>query len=280
MKHMESRSNGTAGVVITIASVVGLAGCSNDSNEGLRSDVVSIRRAMDRVEENQETIQKEMTQRKDPNPELAEELKAIRMELAGLRAAEQEQRKELVTEIVRLQDAVAVREEALREIREAERLRQEKKDNADILDGKLAIRGRITYENEDGDRRPDRQARVLVFPQQRTGQRKLDITGLRSADSPEDFRSAAAAFRALGGDVTLVDEDGSFQISLPATGTYHILVLSNYQPRDTAEAIEASLLNLLSQYFDRSEQLLGRAAYHSAQIRYKGAEPVVWDHSF
>lgn len=96
MKHMESRSNGTAGVVITIASVVGLAGCSNDSNEGLRSDVVSIRRAMDRVEENQETIQKEMTQRKDPNPELAEELKAIRMELAGLRAAEQEQRKELV----------------------------------------------------------------------------------------------------------------------------------------------------------------------------------------
>jgi hypothetical protein len=145
---------------------------------------------------------------------------------------------------------------------------------------KPAIKGRITFENEDGDRRPDRQARVLVFPQQRTGQRKLDITGLRSADSPEDFRSAAAAFRALGGDVRLVDEDGSFEISLPAAGTYHILVLSNYQPRDTAEAIEASLLNLLSQYFDRSEQLLGRAAYHSAQIRYKGAEPVVWDHSF
>jgi hypothetical protein len=144
----------------------------------------------------------------------------------------------------------------------------------------LAIQGRITYENEDGDRRPDRQARVLVFPQQRSGQRKLDITGLRASDSPEDFRSAAAAFRALGGDVTLVDEDGNFTISLPAAGTYHILVLSNYQPRDTDEAIEASLLNLLSQYFDRAEQLLGRAAFHSAQIRYKGAEPEVWDHSF
>ena len=146
--------------------------------------------------------------------------------------------------------------------------------------GKPAIRGRITYENEDGDRRPDRQARVLVFPQQRTGQRKLDITGLRASDSPEDFRSAAAAFRALGGDVTLVDEDGNFTIALPAAGTYHILVLSNYQPRDTDEEIEASLLNLLSQYFDRAEQLLGRAAFHSAQIRYKGAEPEVWDHSF
>ena len=145
---------------------------------------------------------------------------------------------------------------------------------------KPAIQGRITYENEDGDRRPDRQARVLVFPQQRTGQRKLDITGLRAGDSADDFRSAAAAFRAMGGDVTLVEEDGSFEISLPAAGTYHILVLSNFQPRDTAEAIEGSLLNLLSQYFDRSEQLLGRAAYYSAQIRYKGAEPEVWDHSF
>jgi hypothetical protein len=146
--------------------------------------------------------------------------------------------------------------------------------------GKPAIKGRITYENEDGDRRPDRQARVLVFPQQRIGQRKLDITGLRSSDSPEDFRSAAAAFRALDGDVTLVDEEGNFTIALPTAGTYHILVLSNYQPRDTDEAIEASMLNLLSQYFDRAEQLLGRAAFHSAQIRYKGDKAEVWDHSF
>ena len=146
--------------------------------------------------------------------------------------------------------------------------------------GKPAVKGRITYENEDGDRRPDRQARVLVFPQQRTGRRKLDITGLRTSDSPDDFRSAAAAFRALGGDVTLVDEEGNFEISLPAAGTYHILVLSNYQPRDSDEVIEAALLNLLSQYFDRAEQLLGQAAFHSAQIRYKGDKAEVWDHSF
>jgi hypothetical protein len=144
----------------------------------------------------------------------------------------------------------------------------------------VAVKGRITYKNEDGDSRPDRQARVLIFPAERVGQRKLDVTGLRASDSPDDFRSAAAAFRALGGDVALVDDKGNFELSLPAAGTYQILVLSNYQPRDTEEAIAAPLSNLLSQYFDRPEQLLGRVAYHFAQIRYKGAEPVPWDHAF
>lgn len=144
----------------------------------------------------------------------------------------------------------------------------------------VAVKGRITYKNEDGDSRPDRQARVLVFPAKRVGQRKLDVTGLRASDAPDDFRSAAAAFRALGGDVALVDDKGQFELLLPAAGNYQILVLSNYQPRDTEEAIAAPLMNLLSQYFDRPEQLLGRVAYHFAQIRYQGAEPVPWDHAF
>ncbi|MCH8242571.1 MAG: hypothetical protein IH897_08175 [Planctomycetes bacterium] len=143
-----------------------------------------------------------------------------------------------------------------------------------------AVKGRITYKNDEGDSRPDRKARVLVFPQQREGQRKLDITGFRGGDAAEDFRSAAAAFHALGGGASVVNDDGSFEISLPAAGTYHILVLSNYQPRDTDETTDGPLMNLLAQYFDRPEQLLGRVAYHFGQVRYKGAEPVLWDHSF
>ncbi len=145
-----------------------------------------------------------------------------------------------------------------------------------------SVKGHITFKNEEGQSRQDRRARVIAFPQQRQGQRKLGITGFRSgdSDSTEDFRSARAALRELGGAVAVADDDGNFELSLPATGTYSILVLSHYQPRDEDEPIEAPLMKLLNEYFDRPEQLLGRVAYHFTKIQNKGTKSQILDHLF
>ena len=142
-----------------------------------------------------------------------------------------------------------------------------------------AVNGRITWK-DGGSSQPDERARVFVFPKQRAGTRKLDVVGFRASDGAEDYQSAAAALRALGGDITLVDKEGKFTLSLPAAGTFHILVLSNFQLRDEDDPTDKQLLDLLAEYFERPEQLLGRVACHFGQVRYQGDKPVIYDHSF
>ncbi len=143
-----------------------------------------------------------------------------------------------------------------------------------------AVTGRISFKNGSGDSRPDRGARVIVFPQKREGEAKLSIVGFRAGDSPADSRLAAASLQALGGGLAVVDEEGNFEIALPGAGLYHILVLSHYQPRDEEQPLEPPLESLLESYFDRPEQLLGRVSHHFSQVRYKGEGTEIWDHSF
>lgn len=143
-----------------------------------------------------------------------------------------------------------------------------------------AVRGRITFKNSSGDSRPDRGARVIVFPPQRSGEAKLSLAGFRAGDAAADYEVARAALRALGGDVAIVQEDGSYEVFLPAAGQYSILVISHYQPRDTDDAIAPALRSLLAEYFDRPEQLLGLVSYHFSQVRYQGEQAQLWDHSF
>jgi membrane protein involved in colicin uptake len=109
MKHVACQSNTTVRIVASLVGLIVLVGCGGDSLDGISGDVNSIRRAVDRVEENQKSMQKEIVRREESSsrlaeelkmiPRLAEESKAIREELSELREAEQEQRKELVDEI-------------------------------------------------------------------------------------------------------------------------------------------------------------------------------------
>jgi hypothetical protein len=95
-----------------------------------------------------------------------------------------------------------------------------------------------------------------------------------------DFRVATATLKELGGGVAIADDEGNYELSLEAAGLYRVLVLSHYQSRDTDEAVEPELAALLATYFDRPTQLLGRLRYESSEVRYKGDEPITWDHSF
>lgn len=143
-----------------------------------------------------------------------------------------------------------------------------------------AVRGRITFKNAAGERRADRGARVLLLPEKRDGSTKLSVVGFRSADAEADVQVASAGLKALGGDVAIVDESGNFEIASLKSGTYRVLALSHFQPRDMRESLDASLKGILENFFDRPEQLLGKCGYHFGEIKLTGQETELWDHSF
>ena len=139
------------------------------------------------------------------------------------------------------------------------------------------LTGRIIYKTKEGESRPDRGARIIVFPQKRAGEVKLPVIGFRPADDAADQLVANAALKPLGGAATTVDADGGFRLSLEP-GSYQVLVLSHFQPRDES-ADDPTLNTLLSAYFDKPEELLGRVQHQFSPLRIKGTGEV-WDHSF
>jgi hypothetical protein len=143
---------------------------------------------------------------------------------------------------------------------------------------KPAFRGRITFLS-NGQRKPDRGARVIVLPRDRSGSAKLAVTGFRSGDSPEDHRVSVAALTAMGGAFATASDEGEFEVSLPASGQFYVLVLSNSLTRE-AEEIGASVEEAVSPYFDRPTQLVGRVRCYVEEVRWSGEGTEPWDYSF
>lgn len=140
------------------------------------------------------------------------------------------------------------------------------------------LTGRITYKSADGSSQPDRGARILAFPQQREGELKLSVVGFRPADGAADAKVAAAALEALGGALATADDTGQYRLDVPA-GSYHLLILSHFQPRDEQNQVDPALHKVLTEYFDQPDTLLGRVQYEFGPLRVKGTGDVR-DHSF
>jgi hypothetical protein len=146
---------------------------------------------------------------------------------------------------------------------------------AQVIDHEMT--GRITYKTKQGESHPDRGARILVFPENKLGEVKLSVVGFRPADSTNDQAIAGAALKAMGGGAVTADDTGSYHLPVEA-GSYRILVLSHFQSRDDS-VNDPVLFKLLSEYFEKPEELLGRMRYQFATVRIKGTGDI-WDHSF
>lgn len=143
----------------------------------------------------------------------------------------------------------------------------------------VAFKGRLTFRTDEGERKADRGARVIVLPVERKGTARLSVTGLHSEDEEEDQQFAATGIRTLGGDVAITNDSGEFEIQLPGSGQYYILAMSNSVSRD--ESVDASDVEAaLSSYFERPSQLLGRVMHHFEEVRYSGDGVTPWDFSF
>jgi hypothetical protein len=133
-----------------------------------------------------------------------------------------------------------------------------------------AVTGRVTYLSEAGDTRPDNGARILALPESRKGTVKLDVAGALVGSEEVDSRVAAAALRAMGGDLAATDENGRFAIYLKTPGDYQLVVISRHQSRPWEVGVDDDVLELLETYFIRPSTLLGQLAYKVQPFQYRG----------
>jgi DNA-directed RNA polymerase subunit RPC12/RpoP len=142
-----------------------------------------------------------------------------------------------------------------------------------------ALTGRITYVTADGESRPDAGARVLIFPEHRQGSTLLSVDGFRANAAAADLQLARESMKLYGGAYVIADDHGRYGADLSSSGTYEILIISNYQSRPAGQ-IPADLQKSLARYFDRPQQLIGQTAYEYIHLRFTGREPAVRDQVF
>ena len=147
-------------------------------------------------------------------------------------------------------------------------------------DLKLAIEGRVTYVTASGESRPDVGARVLVLPARRPAASKLSVMSFRAGANSSDVKLAQASVRALGGDFALAGPDGHYQIQLPATGQYQLLIVSKYQGRDPEASTDAGDLTAIQDWFDQPRMFFGQTQVMSAPIQFDGQRNSIRDHVF
>ncbi len=133
-----------------------------------------------------------------------------------------------------------------------------------------AVAGQVTYVSDGGETLPDSGARILLLPKSKPGTVKLDVAGCLAGAEPVDADVARAAMRALGGDVAMAGEDGRYQLSVPAAGDYHLLVISRHRAADSASPVGPSLQTTLSAYFFRPASLLGSLSFRFEELHSSG----------
>ncbi len=132
------------------------------------------------------------------------------------------------------------------------------------------VSGQVTYVSDDGETLPDSGARILLLPKSKPGTVKLDVAGFLAGAEPVDANVARAAIRALGGDVAMAGEDGRYQLSVPAAGEYHLLVISRHRAAEPASAAGSALQTTLSAYFFRPASLLGSLSFRFDELHSSG----------
>lgn len=89
------------------------------------------------------------------------------------------------------------------------------------------LKGTIALGNGADNTRPDEGAVAIVVPQGVHPEQKAEIEGLRPQDPPPDEdHPSLRAIQSIGGDYARADVDGAFQLRVPDTGEYYLLVIS------------------------------------------------------
>ena len=126
------------------------------------------------------------------------------------------------------------------------------------------LTGFVEYVGGSGQNRPDNGAIVLVVPTEERPSResKAEVAGLRPGDPiPRDDSDNLRIIRSIGGAYTRVDADGQFQIQLPDTGRYFVLVVSGNAYRTAGQDPNRGDIAQLGRYVQPPMDLLGQSKY-------------------
>jgi hypothetical protein len=120
------------------------------------------------------------------------------------------------------------------------------------------------YIAPNGERRPDRGARVFLFPAQWNAP-KLDPDQFLDSSNAQAIQAAQTAIATGGGVYAVVDAGGEFSIpQLPAGHSQSSpwLVVSRHQSDEGGPGLSADERAALAAVFDRPDRLVGRMKYH------------------
>lgn len=119
--------------------------------------------------------------------------------------------------------------------------------------GALAAEGMVEYSEGEGmPILPDAGAWIYAFPLKNDTGKTLRAEWFES-DGPARIQ----ALQILGGNATKADANGQFQLDLLRAGKYLLLVSSGNKIRPTSEGSTKAIPEVLNQYFDDPEAVLG-----------------------
>jgi hypothetical protein len=139
----------------------------------------------------------------------------------------------------------------------------------------VALEGSLIYSASPGQYQPDAEALVLALPVEKRPTEKLSLTAATVSNADA---AAANAVHGLGGAFVHANSDGEFQLVVPRSGDYYLLLVSKHVKRAADKPIEVAVLHELGAYLANPSELIGAYKYVWSQRRLAGAPaPVTED---
>jgi hypothetical protein len=133
------------------------------------------------------------------------------------------------------------------------------------------VTGSVTF--ADGPRsRVDVGAVMMLLPQGRRPDEKIPIKGLRPADRQADeSEKGIAMLRDVGGAYARADENGRFELQVPNSGRYWLVVISHEKKRAGAgRELRNADLAKLARFFESAAGLLGDREFRIREETIRG----------
>ncbi len=131
------------------------------------------------------------------------------------------------------------------------------------------LSGEVVFTSGGGRSRPDVGAAVLVLPlsQLPAPTDKAPIDGLRPGDPlPREDSHNLRIIQSIGGAYTRVDAEGRYQIQLPDSGRYFVLVVSKNSDRSQGMELDKADIAQLGRYVQPPTDLLANSKYQWREV--------------
>jgi hypothetical protein len=125
------------------------------------------------------------------------------------------------------------------------------------------VQGMVQYADRHGQLHADHGAIVVVIPDEAIPDPKLPAARLRPATVVAAPPAAALeALDRVGGAYARAAGDGAYRVTVPRSGRYMLLIISQNAERAATAGIDEFQLAVLNRYFNRPEQIIGRNQFN------------------
>lgn len=139
------------------------------------------------------------------------------------------------------------------------------------------LSGAVVYATGGGRTLPDDGSVVIVLPTEQrpapTG--KAPVEGLRPGDPlPREDSDNLRIIQSIGGAYARADSEGRYQVTLPDTGRYFVLIVSKNKYRAANEELDKADIAQLGRYVQPPTELLGESKYKWQEVTVRTNESI------